>query len=216
MESAMSLTNLLGYAAGFLVLLTFSMKTMVPLRVVGIFSNVFFITYAFYASAQPIMVLHSILLPLNIFRLVQILVLLRKVEEASQNQDEPNLDWLKSIAQSRALKATEILFRKGEEADRMFYVMSGLFRVSEIGVELGRGQIVGELALLAPGKKRSQSVECVADGEVLEISYDKVRQLYFQSPKFGFFFLQLATRRLFENLERQDRELETYRVRAKS
>jgi CRP-like cAMP-binding protein len=98
----------------------------------------------------------------------------------------------------------------------MFYVMSGLFRVSEIGVELGRGQIVGELALLAPGKKRSQSVECVADGEVLEISYDKVRQLYFQSPKFGFFFLQLATRRLFENLERQDRELETYRVRAKS
>jgi hypothetical protein len=216
MESAMSLTNLLGYAAGFLVLLTFSMKTMVPLRVVGIFSNVFFITYAFYASAQPIMVLHSILLPLNIFLLVQILVLLRKVEEASQNQDEPNLDWLKSIAQSRALKATEILFRKGEEADRMFYVMSGLFRVSEIGVELGRGQIVGELALLAPGKKRSQSVECVADGEVLEISYDKVRQLYFQSPKFGFFFLQLATRRLFENLERQDRELETYRVRAKS
>jgi len=162
------------------------------------------------------MVLHSILLPLNIFRLVQILVLLRKVEEASQNQDEPNLDWLKSIAQSRALKATEILFRKGEEADRMFYVMSGLFRVSEIGVDLGRGQIVGELALLAPGKKRSQSVECVSDGEVLEISYDKVRQLYFQSPKFGFFFLQLATRRLFENLERQDRELETYRVQAKS
>lgn len=212
----MSLTDTLGYAAAFLVLLTFSMKTMVPLRVVGIVSNLFFISYAYYANAQPIMVLHAILLPLNIFRLVQILALLRKVEDAAQSQDEPNLDWLKSIAQSRALKATEILFRKGDEADRMFYVMSGLFRVSEIGVELGHGQIVGELALLAPGKKRSQSVECISDGEVLEISYDKVRQLYFQSPKFGFFFLQLATRRLFENLERQDRELAVYRAQSKT
>jgi len=39
-----------------------------------------------------------------------------------------------------------------------------------------------------------------------------VKQLYFQSPKFGFFCLQLAARRLFENLERQDRELEAYRA----
>jgi hypothetical protein len=39
-----------------------------------------------------------------------------------------------------------------------------------------------------------------------------VKQLYFQSPKFGFCFLQLAARRLFENLERQDRELESYRT----
>jgi CRP-like cAMP-binding protein len=58
-------------------------------------------------------------------------------------------------------------------------------------------------------------VECISDGEILEITYDRVRQLYFQSPKFGFFFLQLATRRLFENLDRQDRELAAYRAEAK-
>jgi hypothetical protein len=211
----MELTNILGYAASALVLLTFSMKTMVPLRIVGICSNIFFIGYAYYAHAQPIMVLHCILLPLNIFRLVQILALLRKVEAAAQNQNEPELGWLQSIAESRTLKSGEILFRKGDTADRMYYVMSGVFRVSEIGVDLAQGQILGELALLAPGKKRSQSVECIADGEILEITYDRVRQLYFQSPKFGFFFLQLATRRLFENLDRQDRELAAYRAEAK-
>jgi CRP-like cAMP-binding protein len=160
-------------------------------------------------------VLHCILLPLNIFRLVQILALLRKVEAAAQNQNEPELGWLQSIAESRTLKSGEILFRKGDTADRMYYVMSGVFRVSEIGVDLAQGQILGELALLAPGKKRSQSVECISDGEILEITYDRVRQLYFQSPKFGFFFLQLATRRLFENLDRQDRELAAYRAEAK-
>ena len=37
--------DLLGYIAAFLVFLTFSMKTMVPLRIVGICSNVFFIAY---------------------------------------------------------------------------------------------------------------------------------------------------------------------------
>lgn len=63
----MNLTDILGYAAAFLVLLTFSMKTMVQLRVVGILSNVFFIGYSYFAKAQPIMILHLILLPLNIF-----------------------------------------------------------------------------------------------------------------------------------------------------
>jgi opacity protein-like surface antigen len=37
----MNLTESLGYAAAALVLLTFSMRTMVPLRVAGIASNLF-------------------------------------------------------------------------------------------------------------------------------------------------------------------------------
>jgi hypothetical protein len=72
-------TELLGYAAALLVLLTFSMKTMVPLRVAGIFSNLFFIAYAYQTDAHPILILHAILLPLNVMRLAQILSLLRKV-----------------------------------------------------------------------------------------------------------------------------------------
>lgn len=210
----MTVTDLIGYAASFLVLLTFSMRTMVPLRVIGIASNVFFIAYAYSMNAHPIMILHLILLPLNIFRLVQIFSLLRKIEDASRHQGEPNLEWMQSIANTRSMRAGEIMFRKGDTADRMFYVTSGKFRVTEIGVDLGKGQIIGELGLLAHGKKRTQSVECIEDGEILEITYDQVRRLYFQSPKFGFYFLQLATHRLFENLERQDKELAVLRAAA--
>lgn len=140
----------------------------------------------------------------------QIFSLVRKVESAVQG--DLNLDWIKSLTTNRFAKAGEILFRKGDVADKMMFVVSGHLGILELGIELGEGQIIGELGLLAPKKVRTQTIECVTDVELLEITYDQVKQLYFQSPKFGFFFLQLASRRLFENLERQDREIAAYRV----
>jgi len=205
-------TELLGYSAALLVLLTFSMKTMVPLRVAGILSNLFFIAYAFFTHARPILILHSILLPLNGLRLMQILSLVKRVEDASRAAGEADLEWMQMISKDRVVKIGEILFKRGDVADSMFFVLAGRFRINELSLELGPGEIIGELGLLAPNKARTQSVECIGDGEILEITYDRVKQLYFQSPKFGFFFLQLAARRLFENLERQDRELEAYRA----
>ena len=93
----------------------------------------------------------------------------------------------------------------------MAFIMSGRFRLPEIAVELRRGDVVGELGLLAPDKTRTQSLECVEAGELLAISYDQVKQLYFQNPKFGFYFLQLSARRLFENIARMEAELESCR-----
>ena len=63
---------------------------------------------------------------------------------------------------------------------------------------------LGELGLVAPGGARTRSVECVAAGEILEVRYDQVRQLYFQNPAFGFAFLELAARRLFDTIARQE------------
>ena len=201
----MTVTETMGYIASLLVLLTFSMKTMVQLRTIGILSNLFFIAYGYLSDANPIMILHCILLPLNVLRLQQIRTLVRQVEDATRG--DMNLDWLKSITKRRRLKAGENLFQKGDTADSMMFIVSGAFRVSDLEVEVGKGQLIGELGLLAVNNTRTRTVTCIADSEVLEITYDQVRQLYFQSPKFGFYFLQLASRRLFEDIERLDREL---------
>jgi hypothetical protein len=208
----MTLTDFLGYAAAFLVLLTFSMKTMVQLRIVGILSNVFFIAYAYLMGAHPILILHTILLPLNIFRLWQIMMLVRRVEDATGNHHE--MEWLKPITHRRSVSTGEILFHKGDAADRMMFVVSGAFQVKEINVSIGPGNVIGELGLLKPEQTRTQTIECVDAGDVLEITYDQVKQLYFQSPKFGFYFLQLASRRLFENIERKDKEIAALRAAA--
>jgi len=69
------------------------------------------------------------------------------------------------------------------------------------------GQVVGELGLMAPDHSRTQTLECLEEGEILQITYEQVKQLYVQNPRFGFYFLQLSTRRLFENIARLEREL---------
>jgi len=63
--------ELSGYAASALVLATFSMQSMASLRLTAIASNLAFILYAWVAHLHPILMLHGVLLPLNIIRLVQ-------------------------------------------------------------------------------------------------------------------------------------------------
>ena len=79
----------------------------------------------------------------------------------------------------------------------------------ELGIELKPGQVVGELAMLAPDNRRTATLECIEDGEALSITYEQVEELYYQNPTFGFYFLRLATARLFENINRLQSDLES-------
>jgi len=60
-----------GYLASGLVLATFTMKSMRPLRIMAVLSNVAFIYYAVIAGIFPVLILHGVLLPMNVFRLIQ-------------------------------------------------------------------------------------------------------------------------------------------------
>ena len=66
-----------GYVASILVLSTFYMKTMLPLRCCAIASNIAFIAYGFFGEIYPVFVLHLVLLPLNIKRLHELRQLTR-------------------------------------------------------------------------------------------------------------------------------------------
>jgi CRP/FNR family transcriptional regulator, cyclic AMP receptor protein len=68
-------------------------------------------------------------------------------------------------------------------------------------------RLVGEMGFLAPDNRRTQTLECVEDSEVLTISYDELRQLYFQNPEFGFYFLRLTSERLFQNMTMMEQEI---------
>ena len=59
----------LGYLAAALVLATFCAKSMVPLRALAIASNIAFVTYGFFDGLWPILLLHSVMLPMNAMRL---------------------------------------------------------------------------------------------------------------------------------------------------
>jgi CRP/FNR family transcriptional regulator, cyclic AMP receptor protein len=208
----MTQADVIGYVGALLVFATFLMKTMIPLRLIGIGSNVFFIAYGLLAAAYPPFVLHLLLLPLNLWRLREMLLLSRRVQDAYTG--DLNMDWLKPFTSRHAMQTGQILFSRGETAERMFFVVSGRCRLMENGIDVGPGTVIGELALLSPDKKRTQTLQCVEGGDLLEITYSQVRQLYFQNPKFGFYFLELVSKRLFENVARLEAEVARLRGNA--
>ena len=189
-----------GYVAAGLVFATFYMKTMIPLRLVGITSNVTFLVYAWFAGVVPLFVLHSALLPLNIWRLMQIRALVREVRKVAVG-DLP-LESLLPFMSPRRAEAGEVLFRRGDAAGEMFHLLSGAVRLEELGKTLGPGAMLGEISMFAPRRERTATAVCDTDVELLSITADKVMQLYYQNPRFGFHVVRLITGRLIENLRR--------------
>jgi CRP-like cAMP-binding protein len=112
------------------------------------------------------------------------------------------MDWLRPFMSPRKYKKGEVLFHKGDTAKEMFYTVTGRFLVTEIGIELPPGRIMGELGFIDPKNRRTQTVESMENGEVLTITYDKLLELYFQNPEFGYYFLRLTTERLMQNISR--------------
>ena len=194
----MDTAQLLGYAAAACVFVTFYMKTMVPLRVAGIVSNLLFIGYGYMELAYPVLFLHVVLLPLNILRLHQMRRLIKQIEAATG--DDSNFKWVKPFTSTLTHRAGETVFHKGDPADEMFFIVSGRFEVKERDTSLKVGDVFGELGLLSPSQARTASVVCIEDGQLLRISYEQVKQLYLEDPQFGFYLLHLVSRRLFENL----------------
>jgi CRP-like cAMP-binding protein len=178
---------------------------MIPLRVFAILTNIVLIVTAIPIHNYPTLVLHAVLLPLNVYRLHQMLQLVRDVKK-SVNSDL-SMEWLKPFMTERKFRTGEVLFYKDEKAEDMFYIVSGRFRLVESGIELPIGAIVGEFGMLSPSNLRTQTLECVDAGVVLSVSYSKVEELYVQNPAFGFYFLRLASSRLFENIGKLEQRL---------
>ena len=189
----------LGYLASGLVFVTFCMKTMIPLRIIAIGSNLAFISYSLVAGLLPILILHSVLLPVNVLRLYQMHELLKKISKAAGG--DLALDGLLPFMSRRSFRRGEVLFRKGEFAHEMFYVVSGRVRIEEIDRSVAEGAVLGEISMFSPSMERTGTGVCETDGELLAMSDDKVKQLYYQNPEFGFSLVQLITKRLIENCE---------------
>jgi CRP-like cAMP-binding protein len=192
--------TLLGYAASAAVLVTFCMTTMIPLRVVALGSNVLFMAYGYADHLYPVLLLHAILLPVNAVRLVQFYRLVREMREAPRK--DLSVHALLPYMTRRKFGAGETLVRKGEQADRLYYLVDGEMEVIEFGKMLHAGAMVGEIGVFAPNQQRTATIVCRTHCNMLELTESKAKQLYFQDRSFGFAVLQLIMSRLLEDNER--------------
>ena len=191
--------------ASVFVVATTTMRTMIPLRLFGILSNIVVIAFAIPTRGYLVIVVQSLVLVLNSYRLHQMLQLVRDVRK-SVNSDL-SLEWLKPFMTERKCAAGDVLFYKDEKAEDMLYIVSGRFRLVESGIEFPIGAIVGEFGMLSPSNTRTQTLECVEPGVILSVSYSKVEELYVQNPAFGFYFLRLISARLFQNIDKLEQRL---------
>jgi hypothetical protein len=199
-------TNLLALTGASLYVATLMVRTIVPLRVLGIVSMVFFIAYGALAGAVATFFLYLLSLPINVIRLRQMLNLVKKARMSAQG--DLSMDWLRPFMTPRKYRSGEVLFHKGDVAKEMFLTVTGKFLVNEINVELPPGRVMGELGFVAPKNRRTQTVKCIEDGDVLTITYEKLLELYFQNPEFGYYFLRLTSERLMQNISRLEALLE--------
>jgi uncharacterized protein (DUF697 family)/CRP-like cAMP-binding protein len=201
--SNITFANLLALVGGIFLILSFLVRTIVRVRIFSIISIVFLLAAALLSGSVPHFLMYFLALPANVVRLIQIKRLVKKTQTSAQGT--LSLDWLRSFMAPRYYKKGDALFRKGDVAAEMFLTVTGRFLVTEIGIELPAGRILGELGFLAPKNLRTQSVECIDDGEVLTIAYTKLHEIYLQNPEFGYYFLRLTSDRLLQNHARLEK-----------
>jgi CRP-like cAMP-binding protein len=162
----------------------------------------FFAAFGALAGDVKTLLLYLLLLPINAVRLRQMLTLVKKARSATEG--DTSMEWLKPFMTDRKYRKGNILFKKDDPAHEMLLTVSGKFLVKEIGVELPAGRLMGELGFLTPDNRRTATIECIEDGHVLTIAYEKLLEIYFQNPQFGYYFLVLTSHRLLENLARME------------
>ncbi len=194
----MDWVEILGFVAAFLMFSTFYMKNMIPLRIIGIASNITFIVYTSFEQIWPVLILHSVLLPMNSLRLVQMLKLIKQVRHAGEGE-KISFEFMIPHMKKELLCKGDIVFRRGERADKIYLLQSGSLSIDELDVAIQPGELFGEMGVFASEQVRLATLRCKTDVELLSMTDTQIRQLYYQNPDFGFYLIQLLLKRFSQN-----------------
>src|ERR1700758_1949170 len=188
-----TLANMFALVGAIFFVATLLTHTMVPLRVANMIGCAFFAIFGALTGAATTFLLYLLMIPINAYRLRQMLALVKKARTATQG--DMSMEWLKPFMTQRKYRKGDILFKRDDVATEMLLTVTGKFLVKEIGVDVPPGRLMGEFGFLTPDNRRTGTIECMEDGQVLTITYERLLEIYFQNPQFGYYFLVLTSRR---------------------
>lgn len=188
-------------AAAALVIVSAFVRTMIPLRWLAVGSNFGFIVYGLVHPSLLMVVLHAVLLPVNLWRVRQMVQLTRRVSASAADPQQLAI-WLRPYMRSRNYKAGSSIFERGDEADRLYFLAAGRVDLPEVGRRLEAGQMFGEIAFFAPDRRRSSGARCATDCTVLSIDETTFKELVYQNPDFGLEVVRLIAGRLSGDVRR--------------
>lgn len=191
----------IGWLASVITIATYSVSTMLPLRVLAIMSSLFFATYGLILQLWPLLAMELILLPINVYRLWQLLSLRGKLRSAS-TANQTDFSVIRSYGKLLRINAGSIVFQRGDVVNQLYYLAKGRIRIEEMGIDLASGNVFGEIAFFSDAAVRTATARCIEDAEVYAISEKQLMRLQFEDPSFGLAIMRTVTRRLMENANR--------------
>lgn len=194
--------EIIGWLAALSTLGAYSMRTMLPLRIVAINSNLLFLTYGYLTEVYPMLVLHAVLLPFNSYRLWEILRDRRAMKQARTDAADPLLN-IGPLLRTQRLKAGNYVFHRGDRVDHLYVLKSGRVLLEGIDVTLSAGDVFGEIAFFTDEKQRTLSARCMDPCEVAFVDEQTFLKMYYQDPSFGLHMMKLTTRRLVDGMKRR-------------
>ncbi|WP_297768660.1 cyclic nucleotide-binding domain-containing protein [uncultured Roseovarius sp.] len=187
-----------GWLAVAFKLATFSMNSMIWLRVLVILSSVCFIIYSALFQIWPLLAIEVILLSINAYRLYELIALSRLVTHMT-DESEPDFSAAMSYGKKRVIQSGDFLFEKGDPVDSLYYLSEGLVEIEGQNVTVPAGKIFGEMAFFNSSAARMATVRCVEDTVVYELNEKRFTRLQYEDPKFAMAVMRLVTRRLVAN-----------------
>jgi len=175
----MTFVEILGYAAAILLIASFAMKTLTTIRYLAVAAAVVLAVYAIVSGHYVVLVLAVLLAAVNAWRM-----------------------WEAEKVVGAARAAAAGAGDKGDPADAMYFVSHGRIELKEFGVEVGKDSLFGEIGVFAVENVRTATAVCLEDCSLLKVSAERMRELFYQNPDFGFFLVGVITRRLVADLDR--------------
>lgn len=185
----------IGWIASILTVASYSVSTMLPLRILAISSSVCFALYSFTLQLWPLLAMELILLPINIYRFWQVFSLRSKIAHGAKD-GVYDFSVIKAYGKQLRLDVAESVFRKGDKVDQLYFIGSGRILIEELGIEMGPGEIFGELGFFTEAEQRTASARATAQAEVYALSEKQFMRLQFEDPSFGMAIMRTVTRRL--------------------
>jgi serine phosphatase RsbU (regulator of sigma subunit) len=114
--------------------------------------------------------------------------------------DESGFRWPLAFMRLETFKKGEWLFKMGDRAEKLFYVVKGLIRLPERDILIRPGQVIGEMGLFSPTRQRSASALAAEDVDAYTMGGEEVRSLMSRDPGLATSLIEVVIKRMMERL----------------
>ena len=111
--------------------------------------------------------------------------------------------WPLDYMKKEVFKKGDFLFKKGDAAEKMYYISKGSVNLVEINKTVKHCEVIGEMGIFSPFKQRTATAVCEEDLETFTMGKDEVIKFFGKDPSSAIELIQLSVKRFMENLQQE-------------